>query len=45
MLKIVRMQADGLVTDNPLFADYCLSNAGRDLSIESLRDLFFPESL
>lgn len=42
MLKIVRMGADGLVTDNPLLADYCLQNAGKNLYVEALGDLFFP---
>ena len=42
MDKILRCDADGLVTDNPLLAAYCIGAAGKNLPAEELAELFFP---
>ena len=41
MQKILRCQADGLVTDNPQLADYYLDTIGENRILESVIDLFF----
>ena len=42
MLKIIRMGADGLVTDNPPLADFFLNAADRNYFLDSLTDLLYP---
>lgn len=44
MDKILRCGADGLVTDNPLLAKYCISEANENLLLLELTDIFFPET-
>ena len=41
--KILRCGADGLVTDNPLLANYCISEANENFLMTELSDIFFPE--
>lgn len=40
--KILNCGADGLITDNPLFARSCLELIGRDYFAETMADLLFP---
>lgn len=42
--KILRCEADGLITDNPLLAQYCISQANETPLMDWLCDLFFPPS-
>lgn len=42
MDKLLRCGADGLVTDNPQLARYCISAAGEDSLRDELTDWFFP---
>lgn len=42
MDKILRCGADGLVTDDPPLARYCIAAAGEDHLRDALTDLFFP---
>lgn len=43
MLKIIRMGADGLVTDNPPLADFFLTVTDQNLFLNSLTELLYPE--
>ncbi|WP_130861864.1 glycerophosphodiester phosphodiesterase family protein [Bacilliculturomica massiliensis] len=40
--KILRLGADGLVTDNPELARYYLDHIGEDLLLETLTELLYP---
>ncbi|MDO5601394.1 MAG: glycerophosphodiester phosphodiesterase family protein [Oscillospiraceae bacterium] len=42
MLKIIRMGADGLVTDNPPLADFFLKVTDKNYFLESLTELLYP---
>ena len=39
--QVLASRPDGVVTDNPLLARYCLETQGEDLLLEELCDLFF----
>lgn len=43
MLKIIRMGADGLVTDNPPLANFFLSITDRNYFLNSLTELLYPK--
>lgn len=44
MLKIIRMGADGLVTDNPPLADFFLNAADQNYFLNSLTELLYPQA-
>ncbi len=43
MLKIIRMGADGLVTDNPPLADFFLNATDQNYFLNTLTELLYPE--
>lgn len=44
MRKILRCEADGLITDNPKLADYCIKTANENTFVDALTNFFFPVS-
>lgn len=45
MYKILRCHADGIVTDNPKLAEYCIQTVQENPLMDALTDLFFPKTL
>lgn len=44
MKKILSLQADGLITDNPLLARYYLEDSGENSLLDLLKEIFFPNA-
>ena len=43
--KILSHRADGIITDNPLLARYCLEENGENSFLDFLKDTFYPKEV